>query len=505
MEIKASFRDHAYIKLEAELSVLKDIHSHFSFHVKGYKYMPEYKAGRWDGKIKLYNHGNRTLPRGLLQDLIDFCHKDGRRYYLTMDDALIEDFRTGGHDFDTDWSDTLTLTSKGEIIKPEPYQSAGLGHAIRNRRSIVQSPTGSGKSLVIYLYCRYLLEKGLAQKILIVVPSTSLVEQMIGDFCDYSSLDPDFFPEDIMHGIYSGRSKDVQDSAIVCSTWQSIYSIPKDWFLQFDGVVVDECHTCKAKSLNTVMGNLALAKYRMGTTGTFDGDNNTIMQIRGLFGDIFRAAMTKDLIRQGKLANLKINVLSFKYPKGIMQKYKMKEHKHEINYIVGHTSRNQFIVNLALDKTTENTLILFNLLGKHGKVLYRMLNEANTDPERKILFVSGAVKVEEREKIRKTVEATTGTIVVASFGTYQQGINIKNLNNIIFAAPSNSQIRVLQSIGRALRVSDKKKSATLYDIVDVLSRGKMKNHVYRHGIERMRLYKKEQHPYKIYDIEMGED
>ena len=167
-------------------------------------------------------------------------------------------------------------------------------------------------------------------------------------------------------------------------------------------------------------------------------------------------------MKKGHLALLDINVLLLKHPPN-----KFETFEDEVQYIINHDRRNNFIKNLALD-LKGNTLILFARVEKHGQPLYDLINNSKVDG-RHVFFIHGGVDTEDREKVREITENEDNAIIVASYGTFSTGINIRNLHNIIFASPSKSRIRNLQSIGRVLRKSDKKVKATLYDIADDLS------------------------------------
>jgi superfamily II DNA or RNA helicase len=172
----------------------------------------------------------------------------------------------------------------------------------------------------------------------------------------------------------------------------------------------------------------------------------------------------------------------------------------EIDYIVTNTKRNNFIRNLAVDQKG-NTLVLYNYVDKHGKPLFDLITD-KADEERKVFFVSGQTDTADREAIRGIVEKQKNAIIVASLGTFSTGINIRNLHNIIFASPSKSQIRVLQSIGRGLRKSEDGKPTNLYDITDDISWKNRKNFALQHSEERLRIYEKEQFNHKTYKVDI---
>ena len=182
--------------------------------------------------------------------------------------------------------------------------------------------------------------------------------------------------------------------------------------------------------------------------------------------------------------------------------YRNTENTKEIEYLIGNHNRNRFIRNLAIS-LDKNTLVLYQMVEKHGQVLFDMIKDRAGN--RKVFFIHGGVDTEDRESVRQIVEKENNAIIVASFGTFSTGINIKNLHNIIFASPSKSRVRNLQSIGRGLRKSGGKEQATLYDIADDLRHGKHMNFTLRHFVERVKIYTEEKFTFKTYNIGLKND
>tara|TARA_B100000287_G_scaffold223600_1_gene210980 strand:- start:729 stop:1742 length:1014 start_codon:yes stop_codon:yes gene_type:complete len=332
---------------------------------------------------------------------------------------------------------------------------------------------------------RYYVER--KQNTLIVVPTTSLVEQMYKDFADYG-----WDVGSYCHKIYAGRERET-DSQVIITTWQSIYKLPRKYFERFSVVVGDEAHQFKSKSLISIMTKLSDAKFRYGFTGTLDGSQTNKLVLEGLFGPSYKIIKTDELMKKGHLAKLDINVLLLKHPPN-----KFETFEDEVQYIIGHQTRNRFIRNLALD-LKGNTLILYARVEAHGEPLYEMIN-SNTVEQRHVFFIHGGVDTEDREKVREITEQEDNAIIIASYGTFSTGINIKNLHNIIFASPSKSRIRNLQSIGRVLRKGNQKTRATLYDIADDISSKSRKNYTLNHLIERIKIYNEENFNYDIVNI-----
>ena len=470
--------DETYMKIVCDPGIAMELCEYFTFEVPGAKFTPQYKSRIWDGKIRLMNPLTCLLYAGLQQQVEQFCHS--RRYDIEYDGAF------GDTEFSL--SEAMSFIEKlNPKHQPRDYQIEAFVHAVRKRRSVLLSPTGSGKSLVIYLIaCWY------RTKTLIIVPTTSLVHQMSSDFEDYG------LPAGMIHKIMSGQEKDT-DCPFVISTWQSIFKMPKAWFQQFNVVVGDEAHLFKAKSLTFIMTSLNQCKYRFGFTGTLDGTQTHKFVLEGLFGCVKKITSTVELMGQKHLAELTIKAIVLKYSDDIRKLIAGSDYQTEIDFIVRNDSRNKFIKNLALS-LRGNTLLLFQFVEKHGKILHDMISGEIVD--RKLFFISGSIDGKKREEIRKIIETEKDAIVVASFGTSSTGINIHNLSNVIFASPSKSRVRNLQSIGRVLRTSETKTSATLYDISDDLTWRNRRNHTILHFIERIKIYNSEQFNYKIYNVDL---
>lgn len=480
--------NEAYVGIVCDDGVAYELRENFTFQVPGYQFTPQYKARLWDGKIRLFDIRTKQLYRGLVPYIAKFCEE--RNYEWDYENE----------DFDEEFS----LAEAKEFVEklrpkhaPRDYQLDAFVHAIRTRRSLLLSPTASGKSLIIYLLSRFLKHRGLKRG-LIIVPTVSLVEQLAGDFKEYSETNGWDVTANV-HKVYQGQDKDT-DKFLTISTWQSLYKMPKKWFAQFDFVIGDEAHQFKAKSLTDIMTGLSNAKYRIGTTGTLDGTKTHRLVLEGLFGSVRKVITTKELMDAKHLAEFSIKCLLLRHGEAICQAAKSFTYQQEIEYLVLNESRNRFISNLAVS-LDGNTLVLYQYVDKHGRILNDLIAK-KLGSDRKVFFVSGKTDVDIREDIRKIVESETNAIIVASFGTFSTGINIRNLHNIIFASPSKSRIRNLQSIGRGLRKSDTKESAQLFDIADDMRYKKHENYTLKHFAERIRIYTEEKFAFKVYKIEL---
>ena len=478
-----------YNKIECDGGVRQELADYFTFYVPGYKFMPSFRNKMWDGKIRLFDLRTHALYAGLYPHLQHFAEERG---YTVEGDNLDKLEKINQQDLLEFCEKELDLP-----FPPYDYQLRAATIGLQNKRRMLLSPTGSGKSLIIYILIRYYLTLK-KKRALIIVPTTSLVEQLSSDFMNYAQNDG-AFSDKWIHKIYSGKEKD-PISPIVITTWQSIYKMPKSWFDQYGMVVGDEAHTFQAKSLSSIMEKLTDCPYRIGTTGTLDGTLTHRLVLEGLFGSVYQVTTTKALMDDDKLAQLDIKALVLKYSDEECKSIKDKTYAEEIDFIVGHQKRNNFIKNLALSQTG-NTLVLFNRVDKHGKPLFKLIRDA-ADEDRKIFYVSGETDVTDREAIRGITEKEKNAIIVASLGTFSTGINIKNLHNIVFASPSKSQIKVLQSIGRGLRKADDGRDCTLYDLCDDLHWKTKKNYTLVHAGIRIQLYTKEKFNYKIHEVQI---
>jgi len=478
-----SKKNEVFLKITSkEPHVFCELSDAFTFEVPGAKFMPQYRNKYWDGKIRLFNQSNGEIYVGLLDKVVSFCKRSDYEYEFLDSKFYGTPFEENGFVSLEGVKDYMNRISRYE---PRPYQIEGVFDALKYNRKLLVSPTASGKSLMIYTITRYMVEKG--KDVLLVVPTTSLVEQMYKDFIEYG-----WDVEKYCHRIYAGKEKESTKSVTI-TTWQSIYKLEAPFFKRYGCVIGDEAHLFKSKSLVKIMTKLRDAKYRFGFTGTLDGTQTHKWVLEGLFGPAYKIIRTDELIEKGHLAKLDIKILLIRH-----DPQKFETYEDEVQFIIQNQKRNNFIKNLALD-LKGNTLLLYSRVETHGEILFNMINNVK---ERKVFFVHGGVEANEREEIREITEQQDNAIIVASYGTFSTGINIKNLHNVIFASPSKSRVRNLQSIGRVLRKGDRKTSATLYDIADDTTYKSQKNYTLNHLIERVKIYNEENFNYEIVPINM---
>lgn len=495
MKIYVEQVDDVNIRVFSEAGIEQELSNFFMFDVPGAKFMPAYKARLWDGKIRLYDIHRKTLYAGLASYVREFANRNGYQYIPAPNDTY-KPLKNNNFTYEQveQYAQELQLTARGKPIDIRDYQIDAIRNCLNNNRQLLLSPTASGKSLIIYSLMRHYVSEG--KKCILIVPTTSLVEQMYADFEDYSHVNG--WPvSKACQKLYSGFTKDFSADVLI-TTWQSIYKQPRSWFDQFQVVFGDEAHQFKAKSLGTVMEKMTKIPHRFGTTGTLDNTQVHRLVLEGLFGPVYKVTTTKKLMDSERVAELNIKCLLLKYDEQTKRERKNNLYQEEMDFLVSHQKRNRFIINLA-QSLEGNTLVLFQYVEKHGKVLFDMFGNLK---DRELAIVHGDVDVALREQIRHKAEKQDNMIILASYGTFSTGINIPSIENIIFASPSKSRIRNLQSIGRGLRLKEGKTKCILYDIADDLSYKSWKNHTLNHFLERVKLYSEEQFKCKIVEVEL---
>lgn len=499
MEIEINKINETYLILKCDRGIAQELNDYFAFFVPGYKFMPAYKARLFDGKIRLARiqpNGDVEFFVGLLPQLEIFCSE--REY------KLIKNFKENFNPVEKEELNTfineLNIHSNNKKIEVRDYQFNGVFNFLNLKRLVLLSPTSSGKSCILYIIVRYLLQNG-RKKGLLLVPNTSLCSQLFSDFEDYSSHNKWDVDKEV-HTIYSGKDKDSSHSLYI-STWQSLQNIrDKSYFEKFDFVLTDECHLASAKSLTDIICKCSNADYRVGVTGTLNGQKIHSLQLESLFGPVKKVITTKELMDKGQVTKLNIKCLVLKYPEELSKLAKSLTYQQELEYLIANPHRNKFIKNLVLS-LKGNTLLLYQYVEKHGDILFELISKSKYAKDKQIYYINGSIKTEEREAIRKAMETQNNVILIGSVGTVSTGTNIKNLHNIIFASPSKSRIRNLQAVGRVLRLNENKDIATLYDIADDLRYKKHQNYTMNHFQERLKVYDEEKFNYKLIKVDMN--
>ena len=497
--------NECFIKIKADYSIQQEIKNYFSFKVDGYQFSPKYKAKLWDGTISLYQSQRSLLPIGLYPRLVDFCNDSKLNIEFQSNDRFdsidelpdveLEDIKS--------FVDSLNLWSKKGPIAIRDYQLDAILHAIKNKKVTLKSPTSSGKSMIVYAIIRWILSEYPDARILLLVPSVSLVNQMLGDFREYALQDDKFDVDKNCQKLYSGQTKELSKRVLI-TTWQSFTKIANDKvngpkiLSLYKCVINDECHTAKGKEIQSILEKCIYSDYKIGTTGTID-EKSKVNQlvIEGFLGPIYKVTTTKELMDAKQVSGLKIKALVLKYPEAVCKENKDLTYPDEVKWLVQNADRNNIIkkITLSLDGTT---LVLVRNRDTHAKVLYEMVKAVSKKP---VYYIAGDVDAEDREEIRQIINnGEEDCIIFATFQTMSTGSNIPTIKNVLFGSPSKSSITVLQSIGRGLRLHENKTHMNLIDLIDDLRYKKRENYAYQHALERLTIYRKENFEISIKEI-----
>lgn len=454
--------NNSYIRVHAENGIIQEIYEHFTFTPQSSKFSPLVRNKFWDGKIHLLNRLTRQIYLGCWENIKEFAAKNN--YTFSTDFAEEGD---GEQHISQEEIDNFFL-SLNLTKTPRDYQYNAFVEAIKHPRKIFLSPTASGKSFIIFLILQWYAAKG--KKVLVTSTRSQLVRQLASDFKSYTRNDIDVY--------VIQDTPDKSQHPITVATWQSIYPLKASWFHYFDVIIGDECHSYKAKSLIHIVTSCINADVKIGLTGTLDNENVNHQTLNGLFGKTHVVAEIMELVEKNHIARFKIKSVILKYREYI----KTKEWDEELKYIAASQERNNFIMTLTSHLSTQqNTLILFHFVD-HGKELYRLAKEAF--PTRPIYLIHGKIKLSDRIKIKEEADLSLGNIIIASYGTFSEGVSVNKLHNLIMASPFKTPIRLLQSIGRMLRLDATKDYAVIFDIVDDAKKNITLRHYVQHRLER---------------------
>lgn len=484
MEVFLEKINEVWCKVIAPSSILYSLSEKFTFEVPNAKFMKTYKSGKWDGKIRLLKRPQNKIYIGLAPVIEKFCKENN--FTFGCDFSLKTNFNWSDEEFNH-----FMKVFLGELLLPyelRPYQRQIIQLGLQNNRAIFLSATSSGKSICIYALARFYEDDcDENEKILILVPTINLVEQLYQNFIEYSAKNK-WNVEKYVQKIYHGQEKK-PNKKIIISTWQSMYDKPHDYLTQFRMVIFDEVHTAKANEISKLLTKLDKASIRFGFSGTLNDDKLERYTIQGLFGPIFPIIDTNKLIETKYASPLEIKAIKLNHPPK-----KFKSYVDEIDYLITNKKRNNMICKLAL-QFPQNTLILVSRI-KHGEELFQKISEKAGN--RKVYFVYGKTPGDIREDIRQEVEQARNSIIIANIQLFAAGIDIKSLTNIILAHPTKSKIRILQSIGRILRLHPEKEKALFFDFGDNFK------YSYEQFLQRLKLYTKEKFKIQMTELDLGE-
>ena len=360
-------------------------------------------------------------------------------------------------------------------LKMRNYQFEAFNYALNNEKCLIVSPTGSGKSLII----GNLIEHFKDLRGAIIVPNINLVEQFYNDLISYGVN-----VENISK--LGGKNK-LSKSRIYISTWQSADKLE---FKDFDFIICDEVHKFSSENLTKKIRSGINAKYKIGFTGTLPSDKTLKMRLIGTFGKQFKTITTDKMINAGIGSPIEIKCLKQKYP------YNAEFNGNYLDLlknVVFNNKRNNFICNLVnriIQDKNHGTVLILHTLIEHGKELFEGIKYDNK------FLINGEVSGDERERIRQIADKEN-TVIVANYAILSTGVNMRNIKHIIFASPLKSEISIIQSIGRGIRVFENKNDCKVYDIVDIFDDCKI---FYRGFLQRKKIYSSALFEYKEIDV-----
>lgn len=481
-------KDEVFFKVECNISQALELKSELTCFAPNYKFNPKYKSRAWNGKISFFDLETRLMPIGLLTNFLKFCKKYDYEYEFMFDKSTLIN--------DIEYDDVEKFTTvvrekyncKYNFEGEYGYQLESIHKAIQCKRGVLLLPTGSGKSHVIYNIIQFL--RATNKKVLLVVPNTSLVEQMYNDFIEYGWLDVFTYATKV----YSGKKPDYTKQVVI-TTWQSIHKKQAKFFEPFEAIIVDETHGAKSVSIQSIAKKAVNCEYRLGLTGTLPEVEADQYNIHGYIGPIIYKKKSAELIDDGVLSGIKIANLLVKYPDEVVLKNKRRPYVEEIDTIYSHPKRSN-VFNHVLDHIPEgqNSLILCHVI-EHLESIERHLRET-LDEKYSIYVIHGKIKTERREEIRQAIDKKENVVLIGTYATMSTGINIKRIHNVIFGSSYKAKIKILQSIGRGLRLHKTKDKMILWDIIDDLrcpnrTGTVYENHVFKHWRERLRYYKEQ--------------
>lgn len=516
------------------------LHDYFSIPIPGIEHSQRFRAGLMDGAKKFLN-ANGYLLWGLKQKAIDYLNTEDISYQDNTT-PIISDFNS---------KEFIEFYNKLDLpFKPYKHQLEGVLVCLREKRVLPLLCTGSGKSLVIYILCRYAIQRNL--KVLLLVPSISLVYQMSGDFKDYfynkeknilkqiensnddieiltlnkelesiyqnrKDLNCESIDEHI-HLIFGGQDKH-SDKLVKISTRDSLSigqnRVDEDYFKDIDMFIGDEIHRAGSdttseiiKACNKSYNNDSM--YKIGLTGSLSTNVIDNLLIEGMIGKVASIIKMRELIDLGLATNVYIQPLYLNYNISLTKEVKKMKYAEEDKFVRTFEPRSKFIAKLATSFNDKNIMIIYKNNDSAEQILSEIIKIRNPDKtfklkdyqkdnDEKVYLSAGSTKAVNRDDFRGMMEDSNGNILIGNTSIISTGINIKNVHVFIFANIGKSSTTVIQAIGRIVRLhSSKCDGAVVYDIVDNLvytvpkSGRQYENYNFKHWIERLGIYTMEE-------------
>ena len=469
------------------------------------------KVPHWDGEIKFIDRYQR-VPIGLWKEVQNICKK----FHFSLDIDGIEHIYDKTHDMEgfKEWANEYFDESD---ISPRDYQLEGASRVIQFRNCTEEISTSGGKTLIAFLIFKYLHDVKNKPKMLYVVPNIGLVTQTEEKFYEYEDScgkRPNWKSDCAFGG---AKKNDGTDYDIVFGTFQTLSKKGLEYFAQFNAVCIDETHHAKANSIKNILTKCYNAEYKFGLTGTLPVENSEAsFTIQAYLGPKVYTVHSADLIEAGNATPIKVIGIELDYLEDDIKKklYDLRNVKSDekdgakllnLEKDVARESRKRFnYIVETISKSTKNSLVLFSdIKNTYGRNIYNWIKE-NT--EKNVYYIDGGTKAENRDYYKKKMEDQEDTIIVASIGTFSEGIDILNLHSIFVVETYKSQFIIRQVLGRGMRLMDGKEEVIVIDFSDNYIYGsnqyQKKNYLMRHADEREKIYKEKRFPYKRFKVKL---
>ena len=476
--------DEVNIKLEGlEVDIRRKLANALKFEVPYARYMPQYKLGRWDGKVAFFGIGGTGYVNHL-NIVSDILHKQGVEIVDIVDKRHPIDLKFT-HVTERYWADQGVCWpkghgSEGEEIILRDYQVEAINNFLDNPQSLQQIATGAGKTITTATLSHLTEDYG---RSLVIVPNKSLVEQTEEDYIN-CNLDV---------GVYFGDRKQLGKTHTIC-TWQSLNILDKknkdgsavlsraEFLEGVSTIIIDEVHQAKAEVLkNLLTRNLRNAPIRWGLTGTIPKEKFEFESIHASLGPVTGNITAKELQDKGVLSQCHVNICQ------LIDTQAHSDYQSELKYLVTNKARIEYIAKF-LNKVSQsgNTLILVDRISA-GELLADLIPDST--------FVSGSVKVKERKETYDEIKEEDNKVIIATYGVAAVGLNIPRIFNLVLIEPGKSFVRVIQSIGRGVRKAKDKDFVQIWDLTSTCKFAK------RHLTQRKKFYKEAEYPFTIEKID----
>ena len=364
------------------------------------------------------------------------------------------------------------------------YQTEVVQTALKSGFGIIELATAGGKTLIMSSILENIYHQNPKFKCLLIVPDLGLVNQSFNDFKDYNVS--------FTYSTWTGNSElDLSTNVIIANMGilQSEIS-DTEWTESVDLLIVDEVHKVRrGNKINDIIKKIYTI-HKFGFAGTLPEEVLDQWNIFAKFGDRIYSKMSHELKSESYVTPAKVTALVINYKTGpqferTKDSTPADEYIAELKFLLTNDFRNG-VINHLVNKFDNNSLVLVDLID-HGQAIYDKITTSSTTKE--VYFIRGEVEVEERKRVQTLMETQTNVCVIAISKIFSTGINIKNLHYLIFAGGGKAKVKIVQSIGRGLRLHEDKKELIIIDIADKLKYGM------QHYQKRKKLYHQEKIPH----------